>query len=234
MKLSTATAIINISSTLVYAKTSKSAKTEAAKKISGVDDLEGYAMVAKKFIGVNPKNGDGSGFILRADNDIKGDVFPDATIVSNTGRNNMCTCDCVPGPDGIGCVGWAGIAFRYGSLLWKNPFEPSSWQGQMQAYQDAGNDVGLNFMGDDIRMRPGGSVIYNVACTDQSCSGLLSGVFRQSNSEVSCAAGLAEVGSTDETSCFMRCKNAQAYTDWLAYCAADEEDESLGFSGHGM
>ena len=143
MKLSTATAIINISSTLVYAKTSKSAKTEAAKKISGVDDLEGYAMVAKKFIGVNPKNGDGSGFILRADNDIKGDVFPDATIVSNTGRNNMCTCDCVPGPDGIGCVGWAGIAFRYGSLLWKNPFEPSSWQGQMQAYQDAGNDVGF-------------------------------------------------------------------------------------------
>jgi len=200
--------------------------------IPGVNDQAGYAAVAKKFVGVNPKQGEGSGFVIRG---ITTDDFPGSIdLVTNTGRNNMCTCDCAAGPDGVGCIGWAGIAFKYSSLLWCDPYDASRWNGQMQAFQPVGPNgtVELNFMGSDVRLHPGGPAIYNVACTDKSCSEAISGTFRQANSEVSCEAGIADEALNDPSTCFQRCANVGVYAEWLAYCKADTEDVSLGFSGY--
>lgn len=210
---------------------SKGSKTEPTPRTPGVDDQQGYARVAKMYVGINPKLGEGSGFVIRniTSTDYPGNV---GSLSSNKGRNNLCTCDCEAGPDGIGCVGWGGIAFRYNSLLWMDPYDATRWTGQMQAFQMAGDGTELNFIGTDTRLYPGGPAIYNVACTDGDCGGLISGTFRQANSKVSCAAGIADEALDDGTTCFQRCKNVDAYTNWLAYCKAGMEDESLGFVGY--
>lgn len=181
-------------------------------------------------------------YIPFATGDIKGNTFPSADFLkTNTGRNDLCTCDCVAGPDGIGCVGWGGIAFRYSSMLSIDPKDDRDlgnanivWSGQIQAFQPAGTNK-LNFIGTDTRYGVGGPAIYSVACTDSMCDGLISGTFRQSNDRVSCDAGLVDTSTGGAASCAVRCGNSDgAYMDWLDYCAADEEDTTLGFSGYGI
>lgn len=219
-------------------------KVLQAEDLSGIDDVTGYAAVAKKFVGLNEKFGEGSGFVINAGNtgDIKSDPFPSVDMLnSNTGRNNLCTCDCVAGPDGIGCVGWGGIAFRYSSMLSIDPAENRDldnanivWSGQIQAFQPTPSNK-LNFIGTDTRYGVGGPAIYSVACTDSMCDGIISGTFRQSNDRVSCEAGLADRdGMGGAASCAVRCGNSGAYEDWLDYCEADDEDTTLGFSGYGI
>ena len=202
-------------------------------ELSGVNDIDGYEKVALKFVGLNPKVGDGSGFILRNENDITSDAFPASNPSSGGPRVNLCTCDCTAGDDGVGCVGWGGVAFKYSSLLWSEPDNPSKWAGQIQAYQ-ATPDADLNFIGTDTRLYPGGPAIYNVACTDKSCGGLFSGVFRQANAAISCKAGLEDAEAEADNGCFKRCGNSLTYMAWLQYCEAKEEDKSLGFSGYGL
>jgi len=200
------------------------------------NNLPGYELDHKKFIGVNPKDGEGSGFIVP---NIKDNDFGSIS-ESNTGRNNMCTCDCKPGPDGIGCNGYGGIAFRYNSLLWRDPIN-KAWAGQMQAFQRHSSGKPLYFTGQDIRQYPGGPVIYNVACTSGDCSDLISGTFRQSNEQVKCSAAREEKefaygGNATETQlaalCRNRCSESALYTKWLEYCEADLEDKDSGFSGY--
>lgn len=197
----------------------------------GMNHLSRYDYVATRFVGLNPKDGEGSGFL---GNDITATPFPqDGKLTSNTGRNDLCTCDCTASPDGVGCAGWGGIRFRYTSLLWVDPFNKSAWTGRMQAYQVISGGS-LNFIGSDVRLSPGGPAVYDVACTSQMCADAgISGVFRQSNTAVSCVAALAEDSSLD-TSCAKRCEDSAVYAEWLAYCAAEKEDKSLGFSGWGV
>lgn len=203
----------------------------------GIDDFEGYNEVANAFVGLNPKLGSGSGFIIGGANHITSDTFPVEIPSSGGSRVNLCTCDCEASDDGVGCVGWGGVAFRYSSLLWKDPIT-EAWTGQIQAYQGVTNPTDeLNFIGTDTRVSPGGYAIYNVACTDSMCDGRFSGAFRQSNGPVSCSAGQADRASEsgmDPSSCFVRCGNAPTYTAWLDYCDAGSEDASLGFSGYGI
>jgi len=202
-----------------------------AQKLQGVNDQARYAKVAKRFVGINPKIGEGSGFIM---SNITSINFPGevGNLTSNTGRNNLCTCDCEAGPDGVGCVGWGGVAFKYNSLLWADPYDATRWTGQMQAFQLTDDGTELNFIGTDTRLRPGGAAIYNVACTDRSCGGAFSGTFRQANSKVSCEAGIADEALNDSTTCIQRCQGVSVYMDWLAYCKADTEDTFLGFTGY--
>mmetsp|Transcript_13708 Transcript_13708/g.29780 ORF Transcript_13708/g.29780 Transcript_13708/m.29780 type:complete len:222 (+) Transcript_13708:185-850(+) len=216
--------------TIAYMKSGKSRKEMLP---LGVNNIVGYAEVARKFVGLNPKNGDGSGFILRGENAITNTHFPLFNPETGGPRVDLCTCDCVAGHDGVGCVGWGGVAFTYSSLFWMDPVVQNKWSGQIQAFQkvDAGD---LNFLGGDTALYPGGPRIYNVACTDQSCASLFSGVFRQANSAVSCQAGLEDKDANESNGCYQRCGNAETYTEWLAYCEADVEDTTLGFSGHGM
>ncbi|KAL7525288.1 hypothetical protein ACHAXR_000936, partial [Thalassiosira sp. AJA248-18] len=172
-----------------------------------------------------------SGFIV---GDIAADVFPLNNPGSGGPRVDLCTCDCVAGDDGVGCVGWGGVAFRYSSALWQEPLS-GAWTGQIQAYQAVGNPFQeLNFLGTDTRVSPGGTAIYNVACTDSLCDGRFSGVFRQSNGPVSCAAGLEDRDTNAPNGCYKRCGNAETYEAWLDYCEADEENTDSGFSGYGI
>lgn len=211
-------------------KSSKSGKSsKSSKGLVGINDLAGYEEVTRKFVGLNPKLGAGSGFIV---GDITAAVFPVANPASGGPRVDLCTCDCVAGDDGVGCVGWGGVAFRYSSALWKDPLN-GVWTGQIQAYQKVDNGE-LNFLGTDTRLSPGGAAIYNVACTDSLCDGLFSGVFRQSNGPVSCVEGLADKEANESYGCFERCGNADTYLEWLDYCDAEDEDKSLGFSGYGI
>lgn len=219
-----------------------SGKDATSKPLAGTQDLKGYQKLAKAFIGLNPKTGDGSGFIV---NDIKSNTFGIAP-ESNTGRNNLCTCDCKAGADGIGCNGYAGIRFRYNSMLWMDPVT-KAWNGQMEGWQpqteSTTGEFGeqFNFLGQDQRISPGGPAVYNVACTQADC-GIFSGTFRQSNGPVSCKAALADekvgTNSTDPTSgttCYDRCVNkakSTVYQEWLAYCKAGTEDKESGFSGY--
>jgi len=98
----------------------------------------------------------------------------------------------------------------------------------------------FNFMGSDRRLYPGGPVIFAIAGTDDMTTNDLSGVFRQGHEAVSCHAGLRDYykndngDDPDRTTCAYRCRNTDTYTDWLDYCAAAEEDTSLGFSGYDM
>jgi hypothetical protein len=78
--------------------------TSSTTSPSGVNDLLFYQTVAPAFVGLNPVSGNGSGFLIR---DLKNSTFGTAPS-SNTGRNHLCTCDCKPGADGVGCVGWGG------------------------------------------------------------------------------------------------------------------------------
>jgi len=206
---------------------------------AGTNDLAGYQKVMKAFVGINAKTSEGSGFVMGGANALNHNDFgkmPD----SNTGRNNLCTCDCVAGHDGIGCSGWGGIRFRYNSMLWTDPFT-HAWTGQMEAWQPKDESeegtfgTEFHFIGNDVRRYPGGPAIYNVACTQGECS-LFSGTFRQSNGPVQCSVALAEEESSESTSCYNRCVTkgkSQLYEDWLNYCKADKEDTTSGFSGYG-
>lgn len=200
-------------------------------KLVGINDKDRYEKAAKKFVGLNPKLGTGSGFVI---GDVTNDKWPTENPDSGGPRVNLCTCDCVAGDDGVGCVGWGGVAFRYSSLLWQDPLT-KAWTGQIQAYQLTSNPTDeLNFIGTDTRVSPGGAAIYNVACTDSMCQSRFSGVFRQANGPVSCCEGLADEASNATNSCSVRCGNAPTYTAWLDYCKAEKEDKSLGFSGFGI
>ena len=157
-------------------KTSKSSK-QKNKRPPGVIDYDFYNSVAKAFVGLNPVAGDGSCFIYGGETSMTGETFgnvPD----SGGGRNNLCTCDCKPSDSGVGCAGHGGINFRYGSLLWIDPYS-SEWTGQMQAYQ-AIPEFELNFLGADTRLYPGGPAVYNVACTLQDCGGAFASVYPSS------------------------------------------------------
>lgn len=204
-----------------------------------------YAKVAKKFVGINPINGLGSGFALK-DKDGYGVRSAEFGNMKESGgpRVNMCTCDCVAGDDGVGCVGTAGVNFRYSNLLWVDPIDGKTWRGQQQGFQlvsDNGTDKELNYMGDDTRLFPGGPVIYNVACTSGACNGFFSGVFRQANHAVSCKTGIEDKKTYDgamteeadkQKTCYHRCTNSDTYKEWLQYCEADTEDTAKGFFGY--
>ena len=176
----------------------KKFKPRKPKKIRGMNDLKGYEKVAKMFVELDHKGGESSGFIPSNFTDTP---FPlDEKLASNTGRNNVCTCDCTASPDSVGCVGWGGIAFRCTSLLWVDYFNKKAWRGRMQAYQSIPSGY-LNFIGSDVHLSLGGPAVYDVVCTSQMCADAgISGVFRQSNSAVSCLTVLAEDSSLD-TSC---------------------------------
>jgi hypothetical protein len=176
--------------------------------------------------------GVGSGFFIEDITD--GDSF--GTIPASGGaRVDMCTCDCKAGADGVACTGYAGVDFRYSSLLWIKPLSDGlDWTGQMQAYQLAG-ETELNFMGKDTRIYPGGPVFHIVACTNQDCNDEFSGVFRQANGPVSCLAGIDDDEVTQEDNgCAARCSNSETYIEWLEYCKADNEDKESGFRGYGI
>ena len=220
------------------AKTSEDTD-EAIQKLTlppGTFDLEYYTSVAKAFVGLNPISGDGSGFIYR---DMTDPTSFGNVPSSGGGRNNLCTCACEPSDSGVGCAGHAGINFRYGSLLWTDPIT-GAWTGQMQALQNIGSDtdpVNLNFLGTDTRLFPGGPAVYNVACTQQSCSDRFAGVFRQPNGVVSCSAGLEEQAQDPPipSSCFTRCGDSGMYKKWLAYCSEETDtSKETGFSGYGV
>mmetsp|Transcript_15923 Transcript_15923/g.36435 ORF Transcript_15923/g.36435 Transcript_15923/m.36435 type:complete len:263 (+) Transcript_15923:91-879(+) len=218
----------------------------------GLDDEAGYAEVARMFVGINPLNGIGSGFPVIGDEvpRITSPEFPMRAPFSNDGRNDMCTCDCKPSPDGVGCVGYGAIQFRWSNMLWKDPVS-GDWDGRMQCWQpdpefDPVDPMPMpppnefNFLGSDRRIYPGGPVIFVIAGTDDMTTNDLSGVFRQGHDAVSCRAGLSDYfrndqgAEVDTTTCAYRCRNADTYIEWLEYCAADEEDTSLGFSGYDM
>lgn len=212
------------------AKSAKSAKKEDKwKHIPGSNDFALYEAHTNAFVGLNPKLGGGSGFVIKSPNAINENEFG-INPASGGPRVNLCTCDCTAGDDGVGCVGWGGVAFKYSTLLWKDP-HTKNWDGQIQAFQDVG--AGLNFMGKDTRLYPGGPAIYNVACTTQDCSDIFSGVFRQSNSAVSCKVGLEDRDANEDNGCFQRCGSVENdYSRWLDYCDAEVEDKSSGFKGY--
>jgi len=218
----------------MVAKSAKSAKS--ATKLLGVNQVDKYTAVAKAFIGINPKDGEGSGFVIKGANDIKGDNFPLEIPDTNAGRGNQCTCDCKGSPDGVGCVGWCGIRYRYSNLLWEDPFTHGQWEGMIQAHQDAD----LNFSGSDTRLYPGGPSVYAVTGTDMMTNSAFSGTFRQANAEVSCKVGLKDMKQNDaavggdDTTCAHRCRSTAAYGDWLSYCTGPTEDKTMGFSGYGV
>jgi len=87
---------------------SKSAKSRPkVEDLIGLDDVAGYTEVAKKFVGLNPKNGLGGGFIIGNANDetnpyITSPEFPVDQPGTGGPRVNLCTCDCKPSPDGVG------------------------------------------------------------------------------------------------------------------------------------
>ncbi|EJK46557.1 hypothetical protein THAOC_34769 [Thalassiosira oceanica] len=216
-------------------------KPPKAEDLIGLNDEAGYAEVARKFVGLNPINGIGGGFIIGGDSPtnpaITSPEFPVDQPDTGGPRVSLCTCDCNPSPDGIGCVGWGGVAFRYSNMVWKDPVT-GDWDGMMQAHQTQDIGEGLNFMGSDRRIYPGGPVIYSVSATDNMTHKTFSGNFRQSNERISCVAGLEDKArnesSVDSSSCAHRCRNAETYTEWLDYCEAGREDKSLGFSGYGI
>jgi len=224
--------------------------------LPGTQDPEGYQKHVKAFIGLNPKLGAGSGFVVRDMKENSHGIVP----ASDGDPQDLCTCDCKAADDGIGCSGYAGnlfeedynSMFRYNSMLWIDPVT-EAWNGQMEGWQPEfksskeafGHEY--NFLGQDERISPGGPVIYNVACTQADC-GDYSGTFRQSNGPVSCSAALAEdtrASYTDVTwgyasivhadTCYDRCvnkANSGLYKEWLEYCKADTEDVDSGFSGY--
>jgi len=91
------------------AKSAKDPPEIEMEHLVGIDDEAGYAEVVRMFVGINPLNGIGSGFPVVDGNEIRNGTpritdpnFPNKAPDSNDGRNNMCTCDCNPSPDGIG------------------------------------------------------------------------------------------------------------------------------------
>ena len=74
-----------------------------------MNDKEGYEEDALNVFGINKKLGDGSGFVIKDDGAlviIKDPTFPTGIPDSGGNRNDLCTCNCKAGNDGIGCVGW--------------------------------------------------------------------------------------------------------------------------------
>lgn len=190
-----------------------------------IADQTWYEKVANSFIGLNLRHGKGSGFILEQQNDITGDGF--GTIPKSVEPDgDLCTCDCKAGDGGIGCVGWGGGFFKYFSLLWVDPID-HRWTGRLEAYQDGG----LDYIGSDTRLYPGGPAIYNITCTSEACAGLYSALLSQTHSDVSCSAGIADYKRGDEDSCAKYCGTSKTYYQWLLYCNADIENKTMNFSG---
>jgi len=218
------------------------------------DGKDYYTPKAPAFIGLNPRKGYGSGFFFKKDkflNETYG-TAPETNGNPPKTRTDLCTCDCKASDDGVGCVGFGGIAFRYVSLLTSpGVLCNSEWMGQMVA-QDCGAAQGgrcnpsdpeqkyFQFIGEDRRESPGGAAIYSVATTLALTGDVISGAFRQSNGPVSCVAGLAdkkdfEDGEVEPAySCYYKCGDEGRYKEWLEYCGkgADTSSET-GFSGYG-
>ncbi|EJK46556.1 hypothetical protein THAOC_34768 [Thalassiosira oceanica] len=250
----------------------------------GLDNEAGYAEVARMFVGINPLIGIGSGFPTSVTTSSRAQSSP-SVIRRRTTAGITCAhaianrLRTVSGkrltiPPSLSsssahrlskiwfviisllstrCVGWGGVQFRYSNMLWKDPVT-GDWDGMMQGHQPRGV-IGLNFLGSDKRIYPGGPAIFALAATEDATDGDISGAFRQGHDAVSCRAGLsdyyingqsAEVDSRNGqgadinyrdgqgATCAYRCRNSDTYMEWLDYCAADEEDTSLGFSGYDM
>lgn len=200
--------------------------------------MKWYNEQANKFVGLNPKHGEGSGFLLRAlardgiqaMTDLPFGQIPD----TNAGRKALCTCDCKGSPDGVGCVGWGGISFRYASLLssrGKTCTEP--WKGQMAAkdclqVNCAEVTTTGEYFGEDLRV-PGGMAVYSVDTTLDVSDNAFQGVFRQANDAVSCTEGIKDEDSGDEGSCAKKCGSKGKYAVWLKWCRGKGPND--GFEG---
>lgn len=208
-----------------------------------VNDVEHYEEYYKGFIGLNPVNGLGSGFVFHTFVDPTFGTVPDP----NSGREDQCTCDCKPGPDGIGCAGYGGIAFRSASLLVSPGIDcDDDWTGQIIA-TDCGAALGgrcpenisdtqefNEFTGQDRRAGPGGATVYAVSCTRGNCMNAIGGVFRQSNSPTSCLRALDE-DPDSQSSCAFKCGDEGLYSEWLDYCAQPADTSiATGFTGWGV
>jgi hypothetical protein len=223
------------------------------------DNAVYYESKAKAFVGLQPKLGLGTGF-----NNFK-DTFLDGTygtapansfIPGGPTREDFCTCDCKGGPDGVVCVGYGGISFRYISLLVSpgadEALKCGPWTGQMmveQCYQrpsfaewctlNAENQTVMDFLGDDSRQSPGGPLVWSVGATLSMTQDFVSGVYRQHYSEVSCQLAIDDEkdhndkNKEDHQSCHSKCGSEGLYEEWLAYCKATAEDKDAGFSGWG-
>lgn len=204
---------------------------------------------AKAFIGLNPRLGTGSGF-FKLQADFRADIWGTAPQTNGKPpktRNDLCTCDCNGSPDGVGCTGWAGIAFRSLSLL-RLDCKRNEWRGQMVA-NDCNAALGecnensswFEFFGEDVRESPGGAVVYSVATAPSTSGETLGGTFRQANSPVNCTAAKKdkadyEAGTKEgAASCFFRCGDQGQYSAWLAYCnAVTDTSAETGYSGWGV
>jgi len=211
-----------------------------------------YDSKAKAFVGLNPRDGLGSGHALKRDA-LVAETYgtaPDTNGREPKTRTDMCTCDCKGSDDGVGCVGFGGIAFRYLSVL-RSPGETCSapWKGKMVS-ADCGAALGgrcntsnpdqnyFQFIGEDLRESPGGAAVYSVSTLLPLTGDVLIGSFRQANSKVSCKAGLQDkddfVNERKEgkDSCYYKCGTEGSYAAWLEYCAKSEDTSvDTGFSG---
>jgi hypothetical protein len=152
MKVFSAAVLLLVVSTNVSRQFVAAAPTKRIKKslptVPGINQMELYNRVSKAFVGLSPKLGDGSGFIIR---DIKNVTSFGNAPDSGGPRVDLCTCNCKAGDNRVGCTGTGGVNFRYSSLLWMDPFD-GRWTGQMQAFQAAAVD--LHFLGSDTRLYP--------------------------------------------------------------------------------
>jgi len=213
-----------------------------------VNDEPFYEQHANSFIGLNPRRGTGSGFFHREATwkDTTFGTAPETNGKTRT-RTDLCTCDCKASPDGVGCVGYGGIAFRYTSLLAKGCDD--SWHGQMVA-MDCGAARGgkcnvtdpeqsyFQFIGEDLRASPGGEAIYSVATSLDLTNNGIGGNFRQANDAVSCAAAIQDesdfLNSQKDAadSCFAKCGSLGQYAAWLEYCKQETDTSAeTGFKG---
>jgi hypothetical protein len=224
-----------------------------------VADQEYYNTNAKAFIGLNPRDNTGAGFFFNDAvwKETKYGTAPGTNGAPPKNRQDLCTCDCKPSPDGIGCVGYGGIAFRYVSTLMSEGKDcGGNWKGQMVAMDCGaanGGDCNVSnpdqtyfqFIGEDIRERPGGAAIYSVAThlaitESKDRKGGIGGAFRQANKAVSCLAAIQDETDFNNdgnaaASCFSKCGDKGQYKAWLAYCkAATDTSATTGFKGWGV
>lgn len=218
-------------------------------------DVEFYKGYSNKFVGLNPRKDYGSGFYA-TEAAWKAETWGNAPATNGVPpaktRTDLCTCDCDSSADGVGCVGYGGITFRYLSLLAAEGRNAGQWRGQMVA-MDCGSAKGgkcnntdpdqtyFEFVGEDIRESPGGAAIYSVATSLKFSGDAISGLFRQANDPVSCKAGMKDevdymAGTVERAeSCYAKCGSDGQYAAWLAYCKATNDDSAgTGFSGWGV
>jgi len=214
-------------------------------------DRQFYDDNRRKFVGLNPRDGYGSGFFKTqaqyANNTDFGNAPETNGVPPASTRVDLCTCDCNASDAGVGCVGYGGIKFRYMSLLSAPSASctETAWWGQMVALEcpqgggmcNETDPAFKGFIGDDWREYPGGPAIYRVTALTQTTNKAFAGVFRQPNGRVSCQAGLidadsnSDVSSPNGTSCFSKCGGQGQYNDWIDYCKLTEENTGLGFTG---